>query len=149
MKSATLTSTLLARKGTAGPSRLRKLDPETVELRSLDPPAKSLTDISLAGGRQGTTESPEPEGGRARPIRAIAMRKTVAPKPRTGQTVRVKMSLRLDRARHAQLRKIAARTGRHMQDIMSVALDRYLEDLGKSSPIEMTIGGDAPAREIK
>lgn len=149
MKSASLTSTLLARKGTAGPSRLRHVDSETVELRSLAPPAKSLTDIALAGGRQGTAENPEPEAGRVRPTHAIAMRKSVVPKPGTGQTGRVKMSLRLERNRHARLRAAATHTGRHMQDIMSVALDRYLEILGKSSPVEKTVGGDASARKIE
>ena len=149
MKSASLTSSLLARKGTAGPSRLRKVDTEPVELRSMAPPAKSLTDISLAGGRQVAAKSADPEAGRTRPVRSIAMRKTVPPKPETGQTGRVKMSLRLDRAGHAHLRAIAARTGRHMQDIMSVALDRYLEDLGKSSPVVKTAGAAAPARKSK
>lgn len=149
MKSASLTSTLLARKGTAGPSRLRKVDAEPVELHSLAPLAKSLTDISLAGGRQDAAKNSEPEAGRARPVRSIAMRKAVPPKPGGGQTGRVKMSLRLDPAGHARLRATASRTGRHMQDIMSVALDRYLGDLGKSSPVEKTAGAAAPARKSK
>ncbi len=149
MKSASLTSILLARKGTAGPSRLRNVDTETVEMRPLGPPAKSLTDISLASGRPGTEESFEPEAGRARPIRAIAMRPTTKATPAIDHGGRVKMSLRLDPARHTRLRAVAARAGRHMQDVMSVALDRYLDELDKSIPADRTVGGDTPARKIK
>ena len=149
MKSASLTSTLLARKGTAGPSRLRNVDTETVELRPLAPPAKSLADISLANGRPVTAESSEPEAGRARPIHAIAMRQTATAIPRIDHSGRVKMSLRLDRARHTRLRVMAARTVRHMQDIMCVALDRYLDDLDNSSPDEKTAGDDTPAWKTK
>ncbi len=149
MKSASLTSILLARKGAAGPSRLRNVDTETVELRPLGPPAKSLTDIPMASGRPDTTVSSEPEAGRARPIRAIAIRRTAKTNPAIDHGGRIKMSLRLDPARHARLRVMAAREGRHMQDVMSVALDRYLDELDKSMPAGRTVGGDTPARKIK
>ena len=49
----------------------------------------------------------------------------------------------------AALRVMAARTVRHMQDIMCVALDRYLDDLDNSSPDEKTAGDDTPAWKTK
>ena len=44
---------------------------------------------------------------------------------------------------------MAARAGRHMQDVMSVALDRYLDELDKSMPADKSVGDDTPARKNK
>jgi hypothetical protein len=119
---ARLTARLLARKGRALPARgfagpaqsgtepLSGITPLT-RLRPLEVAANlpelvdyraGVTDVARGGGRP----------------------------PGRGPKQRVAMTLRLDRARHRQLRIFAARLDRTSQDVILAALDAYLDAHG-------------------
>jgi len=114
MKAASLTSTLLARKGTAAPSHLRAV--ETV------PPPEPGDNVSRGGPASGP-QMGVVAGGRSR-------------EPHPDASGRIKLSLRLDQARHRRLRLAGAHTGRHLQDILVEAVDRYLDEMGPALTTE-------------
>lgn len=132
MKTASLSSALLARKGTAGPSHLRAVEAHDEPAENPASPVKTLTDIRLAESSRPTVvheHDEAKESGRRRPLRTISIRKPGSAASKTDRTARVKMSLRLEPARYKRLRLAAANNRRHMQDIMATALERYLDAL--------------------
>ncbi len=125
MKAAQLTSRLLARKGTAGPSFPRNAEatvidiPAPPQLRKL---AKPVGDpVPNGGGKAKLFARPKPG------LTVSQFRVESGAGPKTDHRGRVKLSLRLDRDRHTRLRLFAARTERHLQNILTVALDEYLD----------------------
>ncbi len=127
MKAAQLTSRLLARKGTAGPSSPRNTEatvidiPAPPQLRKL---AKPAGDRAPQGGGDKTKLFARPKSGLAASRTSHA---AVGAGPKSDHRGRVKLSLRLDRERHTRLRLFAAHTERHLQDILTAALDEYLD----------------------
>lgn len=113
---ARLSGTLLARKGQAFPAAGR------AHAESAPPPLL-----------------PPATSGSAKPRRADNLR-TLAPaaprpagasdRPETGRTERVTLTVKLDPARRARLRILAARRQRTSQDLMIEALDALLEACG-------------------
>lgn len=125
MKAAQLTSRLLARKGTAGPSFPRNAEATVIDI----PAPPQLRKLAKPAG------DPAPNGGGkaklfTRPkanLAASQFRANSGAGPKTDHRGRIKLSLRLDRERHTRLRLFAARTERHLQNILTVALDEYLD----------------------
>ncbi len=126
MKAAQLTSRLLARKGTAGPSSPRNTEATVIDI----PAPPQLRKLAKPAGDRA------PQGGGnkakhfARPKPSLATSRTLADSgagPKSDHRGRVKLSLRLDRERHTRLRLFAAHTERHLQDILTAALDEYLD----------------------
>lgn len=101
---ARLTGALLARKGTASPAD------------------------GLAGAAMALSQ-PLPPWSVPRPV---AVRESARnPHPAPGQPEeRVAMTLRLDPSRHTRLKICAARRNRTSQDVVTEALDAYLEACG-------------------
>lgn len=116
MKPATLSSSLLIRKGTATPvphtaSPLPTGQPETARqerararssLRQVSPPQDE------AAGHHDDHDLKQDHFGR------------------------VRLSIRLDPDRHLRLKLLAAHTRSSVQDLLIAALDAYLEDMGQS-----------------
>ncbi|NKB50513.1 MAG: hypothetical protein GKS02_14245 [Alphaproteobacteria bacterium] len=107
---ATLSSALLARKGSAAPTGYTPIRPEDV-----------ITATS-AFENSGTRHS-----GGPRPVMAPVPESANGPTSIDGERARV--SVRLDRDRHLKLRLTAAHLDHSLQDIMTDALDRYLEQI--------------------
>jgi hypothetical protein len=118
-KASPLTSSLLARKGTAGPSFLTQVHPPIDGL----PSAVAHQRPYAAANRN---DEPDQDGG-CGPCTpdADAVHTNVA----RDHHGRIKLSFRLDQDRHLRLKLAAAHTDRHIQDILTAALDRYLTDL--------------------
>ena len=104
MKVSDLTSSLLVRKGGAMPSTL------VAPIADRLPPALRV--------QPPATETPPP-----RPD-------ALPHSPVSGDTKRIRVSVRLDPGRHRALKLIAAHTGRSVQDLAVAALDEYLVALG-------------------
>ncbi len=100
---AALTSALLVRKGAAVPAGYVALAASARALRAVSPEPASAADA-------------EPQSKRRR-VRA-------APDPRT------RLSLRLDPERHLKLKLSAAHLQQSLQDLLTAALDGYLEQVG-------------------
>jgi len=103
---AILSSTMLARKGAAVPTGytpMRSRDIRSTRDANRNSGGPPPITNSLAGGRGGSTST---EGERSR------------------------VSVRLDRERHLKLKLTAAHLDSSLQDVMTDALDRYLEQLG-------------------
>ena len=103
---AILSSTMLARKGAAVPTGYAPVRPRHIRsTRDATENAGGPPPITncMAGGSGGSTAT---EGERSR------------------------VSVRLDRERHLKLKLTAAHLDSSLQDVMTDALDRYLEQLG-------------------
>lgn len=117
---ASLTGSLLARKGFAVPSAPPPFQPaaprETAVLRS--PPAS--------------------ETARPAPTPVAVKPRATAKKPAAGasKAKRVALTLRLDPARHLQLRLLAAHHHMTSQDVLTAALDAWLEQHACSKGLE-------------
>jgi hypothetical protein len=102
---ARLTGTLLARKGAASP-------------------ADGLTGAAMA------LSQPLPPWSTPRPTAAReALPRSTRPAPARSEE-RVAVTLRLDPTRHTRLKIFAARRNRTSQDVVTEALDAYLEACG-------------------
>jgi hypothetical protein len=115
-KASPLTSALLARKGTAMPSFLTQVHPPVDGLpvaQSHKRPYGGANDESDAANCGACASDAE------------AVQSTAA----RDHHGRIKLSFRLDQDRHLRLKLAAAHTDRHIQDILTAALDRYLTDL--------------------
>ena len=96
---AKLTSSLLARKGSAAPAALGSV---ALALRQVDSAPHAAKDASPAYGRDGGGCA-----GKAPP----------------------RMTFRLDEVRHLRLRLAAAHLQRSRQDVLTEALDRFLDQI--------------------
>lgn len=103
---AVLSSTLLARKGSAAPTGYTPI---------------RAHDVGTARGAN------EIAGKPPRPSLSVATTDG-GPPSRDGERARV--SVRLDRERHLKLKLTAAHLESSLQDLLIEALDRYLEQLG-------------------
>jgi len=106
-KASPLTGALLARKGGASPSFLAQVHPPVDGL-----PAAVAHRPSRAAAPHANDAGEAAQGGASRDHHG-----------------RIKLSFRLDQDRHLRLKLAAAHTDRHIQDILTAALDRYLTDL--------------------
>jgi hypothetical protein len=118
-KASPLTSALLARKGAAAPSFLTQVHPPLGAL-----PAAASHQRPYAAAKHANDENEAANCGACAPD-ADAGQSTVA----RDHHGRIKLSFRLDQDRHLRLKLAAAHTDRHIQDILTAALDRYLTDL--------------------
>lgn len=107
---AILSSTMLARKGAAVPSGYAPIRPHDVD--TAESAARSID---------------ENAGGSPPPARCVAAATGGPPSTQAGRT---RVSVRLDRERHLKLKLTAAHLQRTLQDVITDALDRYLEQLG-------------------
>jgi hypothetical protein len=118
-KASPLTGSLLARKGTATPSFLTQVHPPLDALPSAvahQRPYAAANRADDAGDESGCGAcGSDAEAGHASAVR--------------DHHGRIKLSFRLDHDRHLRLKLAAAHTDRHIQDILTAALDRYLTDL--------------------
>ncbi len=103
---AVLSSALLARKGAAAPTGYTPIRPEVVDAET------SANDSADA----------------RRPVIAPAV--TAVGGPFSPGGARARVSVRLDRDRHLKLKLTAAHLNNSLQDIITDALDRYLEQIG-------------------
>jgi hypothetical protein len=110
-KASPLTGSLLARKGTAAPSFLTQVHPPLDALPSAVAHRRAQDADEAGCGAC----APESEASHAHAAR--------------DHHGRIKLSFRLDHDRHLRLKLAAAHTDRHIQDILTAALDRYLTDL--------------------
>lgn len=115
---ASLTASLLARKGFAAPSAPLPFQPPSPAPRA----------------------STRPQAAKA--PKAAEANTTTAAKSR-----RVALTLRLDPARHLQLRLLAAHRQMSSQDLLTAALDQYLEDHRCASGLQhcACLAGNGPA----
>lgn len=107
---AVLSSAVLARKGAAVPTGYTPLRPY---------------DVNAGKGAARITDE---NAGDPPPAAKCAAAAIGGPSSRAGGRARV--SVRLDRERHLKLRLTAAHLRRTLQDVITDALDRYLEQLG-------------------
>ena len=134
MKAASLNGSLLARKGAARPSGLTFLTgaPES------DPIERSKAGVGAVAATGGSTFT-EP--------RSVAPLPKAAPVRDKGAPV-AKLTLRLDRERHLRLKLTSAHARRSVQDILTMALDEYLEKVvpeafnGGCACLSATVSGD-------
>lgn len=154
MKSAaSLSSSLLAVKGTASPADYMPAafgSPSPV--RSPTPPTPSLSnsrwDRRMTADLEEATETEEPALPVPAPIRQASpvpmespdrdespdreestlLARATGPEP-LAATRRVKLSLRLDAERHLRIKLAAAHLRRSAQNILTEALDHYLDDI--------------------
>ena len=119
-KASPLTSSLLARKGAAAPSFLTQVHPPVDAL----PTAVAHRPYAAANRNDDDHDSDAANCGACAPDAEAAH--ATAARDHHG---RIKLSFRLDQDRHLRLKLAAAHTDRHIQDILTAALDRYLTDL--------------------
>ncbi len=150
MKSAPLTSRLLARKGAAAPSRLgdaplaRDVDhrddlsdiadhlallpaiEDSDALLRLAPPRPAVAELSAPDlDRLATDAVPSTRSNtKQRSPRAVEI--AAEAELKRDRTGRVRLSVRLDPQRHFKLRLIAAHRRLHIQDALTDAIDAYV-----------------------
>ncbi len=103
---AVLSGALLARKGAASPTGYTPIRPQ---------------DIKPAGNANVKTSKPRPT-----PVLTSA----ATGGPSETADARSRVSVRLDRDRHFKLKLTAAHLERSLQDVITEALDRYIEQIG-------------------
>lgn len=108
---AVLSSAMLARKGAAVPTGYTPLRPYDI-------------DAGKGAARFATENTGDPPP----PATTYAAAAIGGPSSTAGRRARV--SVRLDRERHLKLKLTAAHLQRTLQDVITDALDRYLEQLG-------------------
>ncbi len=128
-KTAHLTSSLLARKGAAIPSTIRAAAAAQNRVGS-DRIAEVFRLAHAEARSSGSSGRTAPAAGSESKSRAIVRDNTAS--LAGGGSNRIKLSLRLDRERHARLRIAAAYTGRHLQGLLVEALDKFLQELPAS-----------------
>ena len=168
-KAASLSSSLLVRKGAAEPSRFGP--PVAYESKGFpgfdgppfgDADASGAATPALAKATEqetgGASFEPLPPAAAATvpvrigetpvadavPAAAPGKPKTPAPTTRAGGR-RIRHSLRLDTARHRRLKLLSAHTGRSLQDILTEALDNWMnghaKDAGRDGCACLATGG--------
>lgn len=105
---AVLSSAMLARKGTAVPTGYTPIRPKDVD----------------------TAVSANEYAGSPRPVTTSATAAADSGDPPQTEGGRTRVSVRLDRERHFKLKLTAAHLESSLQDIVTDALDRYLEQIG-------------------
>ena len=110
MKVATLTSSLLARKGTAVPSAFAPTAMPAMPPAPTPPAAAARKTAATAGG-------------------AVA-------RPKRNGTGRIKMSLRLKPDQHLKLKLVAAFRRESAQRLLVAAIERYLDQVAPSAARE-------------
>ncbi len=122
---ASLTSSLLAEKGAAAPTvgqAARPADPATMP----PPPAFDLPAAAPP----------------THPPHAAALDDSA---PRRGKASRVRVTMRIDPERHFRLRLVAAHLNQSTQDVLSLALDAYLDQVAPA--VSNSAGGNPVAGE--
>jgi hypothetical protein len=116
-KASPLTGALLARKGAAAPSFLTQVHPPVDVLPAAIAHHRhyAAADRPDDGGASCGACGPDADAAHGSGAR--------------DHHGRIKLSFRLDHDRHLRLKLAAAHTERHIQDILTAALDRYLTDL--------------------
>lgn len=110
---AKLTADLLARKGTAAPAGF-----SAVAIAGRPPMPRATTLLRRAG--LDAASGPVPAGGGPDDTGSDGG---------TDSGDRARVTLRLDEARHLRLKLAAAHLQKSLQEILTVALDRYLEQV--------------------
>ncbi len=123
MKVATLTSSLLARKGSAVPSAFAPTAMPAMPPRPLRPPAP-------------TPSAPTPPAAAARKAPPAADADGAVARPKRNGTGRIKMSLRLKPNLHLKLKLVAAFRRESAQKLLVVAIERYLDQVAPSAARE-------------
>ena len=117
MKAASLSSSLLARKGTAAPADLSVI------------PAAHRHTVRVEGAKpSSSTDRPDPP--KATGKRSTGERAADGRPPRCAQVTTAataKFTLRLDRKRHLKLKLLAAHLHLSAQELLVDALDAYLD----------------------
>jgi len=111
---AVLSSAMLARKGAAVPTGYTPMRPRDVD-----------TARSAAGSAAGSANE---NVGHPPPVTNCAA--AAIGGPSSTESGRTRVSVRLDRERHLKLKLTAAHLQSSLQDVITDALDRYLEQLG-------------------
>ncbi|MDH3228383.1 MAG: hypothetical protein OEN55_01200 [Alphaproteobacteria bacterium] len=163
---ASLTGSLLARKGAAYPAAYSAPsaapsatpadsddktqpqraynDPRVIASAPPQPAAPSTQDPQLQDGRLVSDSSPhsvEPEAGDAAPLPLGASEEGLSIPQVMDKMGRVRLSVRLDPDRYLRVKMASARTRWSAQDIVIAALDRYLG--GSASGNSTTSASDA------
>lgn len=113
MKAASLSSTLLARKGNAAPAGGFAMPPL---------PAPAAAEPTPRPVRAATSTLPVETAPNTLPLMPTQKADKVA-----------KLTLRLDTERHLRLKLVAAHTRASIQELMVRALDAYLNELGPNA----------------
>lgn len=130
MKAAALNPSLLARKGGAHPSGLTLLAGRSDRL-----------DASNAGAGA---------GGCATGVTGADAAEVLGEHPQRGSGPVAKLTLRLDRERHLRLKLVGAHSRRSVQEILTSALDEYLDRVvpeafnGRCACLAASLAGEEP-----
>lgn len=114
-KPAILSSALIARKGDAAPTGYTPI---------------RLRDVTAGRSATETAGSPSTGDPQSASVPGIAPALAAIGNPSPADIERARVSVRLDPDRHLKLRLTAAHLHNSLQDIMTDALDRYLEQIG-------------------
>ena len=117
---AVLSGALIARKGAAAPTGYTPIRPRDVNAGSSANENAAPPD----------TDYPAPEAVSAT-VSAIAPARAATGAAAATEGERARVSVRLDPDRHLKLRLTAAHLHNSLQNIMTDALDRYLEQIGR------------------
>ena len=141
LPAASLTSTLLARKGAASPARstnngIDALAHDLAQDLAANRPVQhqpatvpvpgtyaAPTTTSAPAATAAAAASPEPEA-------PTPVAKPVKPRAASGSHGKAAMTVRLDSERHFKLRLLSAHCNRSSQQILIEALDQYLSEHG-------------------
>ncbi len=108
------------KKPKQAPKRTKRSGNAAQSVQRLEPPVGAYPCQTADEADQKVYAGPERRKRDVSPL--VERRRSVPP--------RVKISVRLEQHRHQRLKGAAVLLGRTHQDIMTVALDRYLDDLG-------------------
>ncbi|MCB9960304.1 MAG: hypothetical protein H6843_17035 [Rhodospirillaceae bacterium] len=128
MKAAALNPSLLARKGAAHPSGL----------------------TLLAGRSDRKDGSDAGAGGCAAHAVGVDSTEALGEHPHRGSGPVAKLTLRLDRERHLRLKLVGAHSRRSVQEILTSALDEYLDRVvpeafnGRCACLAASLAGEEP-----
>jgi hypothetical protein len=128
MKIASLTSALLARKGSAAPSSFAPAAVAT-PMREYSAP---VLEYSAPARSNATTPAPTARNDTSLVAKAMPHLNRSA-LPKLDHTGRVKVSLRLDPSQHLKLKLIAAHLRVSIQGLMTEALEGYLDQAAPES----------------
>ena len=155
MKTASLTSALLAPKGRASPASLiDKLVAEVGSMARGDTRAPEFGRWDAA--EQQRRDYPKPSTNDAPAALSAPQSAVVVPMPTTGNEIehhpaehghRKKLSVRLEPIRHMKLKLAAFHMGLSAQELITRALDRYIETVTPevSQTLPMSAAGQRPS----
>ena len=123
MKTASLSSSLLVRKGAAGPSGYAA-PPVNGQLNGHAAPATVVKPAQpvLSGRPQGATPTPKPANTENK--KPVGLRKQTL-----DHNGRVRLSVRFDQDQHTRLQLASVHTKRTMRDLIADAVDHYLKQI--------------------